>query len=46
MTEHFGVESRVGWVALNPGLPESRTQDSADSPVNAPGFRPQQGGAR
>ena len=45
MTEHFGVESRVGWVSLNPGLPERRTEDSADSPVNAPGFRPQQGGA-
>ena len=45
MTEHFGVESRVSWVHLNPGLPESHTQDSADSPVNAPGFTTNQGGA-
>ena len=44
MTEHFGVESRVAWVALNPGLPESRTGDSAEYPANAPGFSSNQGG--
>ena len=37
MTEHFGVESRIGWVHLNEGLPESTT-DSSPSPANAPGF--------
>ena len=39
MTEHFGVESRIAWVCLNPGLPESRTGDNADYPANKPGFR-------
>ena len=41
MTEHFGVESRIGWVHLNPGLPESTT-DSSPSPANDPAFRSNQ----
>ena len=45
MTEHFGVESRLGWVHLNEGLPESRTGDNPDYPANAPGFRSRQGDA-
>ena len=45
MTEHFGIESRVAWVSLNPGLPESRTEDNADYPANAPGFVSHQGRA-
>ena len=42
---HFGVESRMPWLQLCDGLPEHRTGDSPDSPVNAPGFAPAQGGA-
>ncbi len=45
MTEHFGVESRVAWVSLNPGLPESRTDANPDYPANQPGFRSLQGDA-
>ena len=43
ITEHFGVESRVSWLKLCDGLPEHRTQDSAESPVNQPGFASNQG---
>jgi hypothetical protein len=38
MTEHFGVESRLPWVTIGEGLPQHRTDESANSPVNAPGF--------
>lgn len=39
MTEHFGVESRISWVRLNPELPESRTGDDPGYPANRPGFQ-------
>lgn len=43
LVEHFGVESRVSWLKLCDGLPEHCTGESADSPVNQPGFVPHQG---
>jgi hypothetical protein len=43
LVEHFGVESKMPWLKLCDGLPEHRTGDSADSPVNAPGFVSNQG---
>ena len=43
VTEHFGVESRVSWLKLDDGLPEHRTEESGESPVNQPGFRSNQG---
>ncbi len=42
LVEHFGVESRMPWLKLCDGLPEHRTGQSPDSPVNDPGFIPQQ----
>jgi hypothetical protein len=38
LIEHFGVESKMPWLKLCDGLPEHRTEESVDSPVNAPGF--------
>jgi len=38
LVEHFGVESRMPWLKLCDGLPERRSEDSKDSPVNGPGF--------
>jgi hypothetical protein len=38
MTEHFGIESRLPWVTLGAGLPEHRTDESANSPANSSGF--------
>ena len=43
--EHFGIESRLSWLQVNEGLPEHRTGEGADSPVNEGGFRSHQGDA-
>lgn len=43
MTEHFGIESRLPWVTIGEGLPQHRTDESANSPVNALGFVSHQG---
>ena len=45
LVEHFGVESKMPWLKLADGLPEHRSEEHEKSPVNAPGFRPNQGGA-
>ncbi len=42
LVEHFGVESRMPWLKLADGLPEHRTGDNPDSPVNGPGFASKQ----
>jgi hypothetical protein len=42
LVEHFGVESRMPWLKLADGLPERRTGDNPDSPVNGPGFASKQ----
>lgn len=44
MTEHFGIESRLPWVTIGEGLPQHRTDENANSPVNAPGFVSNQSG--
>ncbi len=38
LKEHFGVESRVSWLKLCDDLPQHRTGEGADSPVNDAGF--------
>ena len=43
--EHFGVESRVSWLEVNAGLPEHRTGQGGDSPVDEPGFSSHQADA-
>jgi hypothetical protein len=42
LVEHFGVESKMPWLAFGDGLPEHTTDESAESPVKAPGFRSMQ----
>lgn len=43
IAEHFGVESRLPWLKLCDGLPEHRTDEQTESPVNQPGFASHQG---
>ncbi len=44
LVEHFGVESKMPWLKLADGLPEHRTGDIPNSPVNQPGFQSKQDG--